>query len=163
MGHDGVSVVLKSREGKYLLQLRDNKKEIVYPGMWALFGWGVENGEAPWETAAREMEEELGLRLKEDNFTLVLVSRKPGGFRQYNFICNACIDITELKLMEGQDMKLFSRVEVIFMKHVPFKLRQISPRATGKIPSPPAPRWGTFAVRQCRQREYSWFNNARFI
>lgn len=45
---------------RYLMQLRDDLPGIEHPGVWGLFGGGVEAGEAPAEAIAREVREELG-------------------------------------------------------------------------------------------------------
>ncbi|MGV3720271.1 MAG: NUDIX domain-containing protein, partial [Actinomycetota bacterium] len=59
-----VAGVILHREGRVLLQHRDDNPEIVWPGHWAIFGGHMEPGEAPEEAALRELEEELELRLE---------------------------------------------------------------------------------------------------
>ena len=59
-------------EGKLLLILRDNKPDIKddpingihFPNTWALMGGGVEEGENFFQTAAREVQEELGIEFQ---------------------------------------------------------------------------------------------------
>ena len=46
--------------------LRDDKKNIPWPNMWELPGGGREGDESPFECAAREVYEELGIHLNED-------------------------------------------------------------------------------------------------
>ena len=48
-----------------LLHLRDDKAP-VNPNKWALFGGGNENNESPEECLIRELNEELGIKVKED-------------------------------------------------------------------------------------------------
>lgn len=43
--------------------LRDDRSDIPYPNLWELPGGGREGEETPFETAAREFREELGLIL----------------------------------------------------------------------------------------------------
>jgi ADP-ribose pyrophosphatase YjhB (NUDIX family) len=117
----GISVVLKSK-GKFLLQLRDNKKWIKNPNKWSLFGGGIKNGESSKEAAIRERKEELELDLKERD--LLLISKTK--FRKvphYNFLLKKDILISKLNLQEGQAMKLFSRKEIIWMKKVTFETK----------------------------------------
>ena len=45
--------------GRYLLQLRDNKPAIDNPGVWGLFGGSVEPGETAAAAISRELAEEL--------------------------------------------------------------------------------------------------------
>ena len=51
---------------KLLTILRDNKSNIPYPNTWELPGGGREGDESPFECAAREVYEELGIHLTED-------------------------------------------------------------------------------------------------
>ena len=47
--------------------LRDDKPSIPWPNMWELPGGGREGDETPFECVAREVFEELGIHLTEDN------------------------------------------------------------------------------------------------
>ena len=51
---------------KVLTILRDDKDDIPCPNMWELPGGGREGNESPFECAAREVYEELGIHLDED-------------------------------------------------------------------------------------------------
>ena len=51
---------------KVLTILRDDKDDIPCPNMWELPGGGREGDESPFECAAREVFEELGIHLTED-------------------------------------------------------------------------------------------------
>src|SRR4029077_12408336 len=51
--------------GRYLMQLRDNKKGILLPGHWASFGGSVDPGENAATAMHRELVEELELRARE--------------------------------------------------------------------------------------------------
>ena len=53
-------------EDRILTILRDDKPNIPYPNMWELPGGGREGDESPFECAAREVFEELGIHLTED-------------------------------------------------------------------------------------------------
>ena len=52
---------------KLLTILRDDKDNIPWPNMWELPGGGREGDESPFECVAREVFEELGIHLTEDN------------------------------------------------------------------------------------------------
>ena len=52
---------------RILTILRDDKTTIPWPNMWELPGGGREGDESPFECAAREVYEELGIHLTEDN------------------------------------------------------------------------------------------------
>ena len=51
---------------RILTILRDDKTTIPWPNMWELPGGGCEGDESPFECAAREVYEELGIHLTED-------------------------------------------------------------------------------------------------
>ena len=51
---------------KLLTILRDDKENIPWTNMWELPGGGREGDESPFECAAREVFEELGIRLTKD-------------------------------------------------------------------------------------------------
>jgi 8-oxo-dGTP diphosphatase len=51
-------------KGKYLLQLRDNKKRISFPNHWGLFGGRKDAKETDIQTIIREIKEETNLDIK---------------------------------------------------------------------------------------------------
>ena len=53
-------------DGQILTILRDDKPTIPWPNLWELPGGGREGNESPFECAAREVYEELGIHLDED-------------------------------------------------------------------------------------------------
>src|SRR3989344_7564528 len=96
-------------EGKLLLILRDDKPDIRidpvngihFPNCWALMGGGVEEGENFFQTAAREVKEELGIE-----FQLQILGVSPKG----NCYFFAEIDrelADQIILGEGQDFRFF--------------------------------------------------------
>jgi len=60
---DSVGALLTDPDGRYLMQERDVKPGIFFPGCLSLFGGGIEPDETPVEAMHRELFEELGLRL----------------------------------------------------------------------------------------------------
>jgi len=55
-------------DGRYVMQLRDDKPGIAVPGVWSLFGGSVEEGEEPRTALLREIEEELCIQLCDSHF-----------------------------------------------------------------------------------------------
>ena len=53
-------------DDRILTILRDDKPGIPWPNMWELPGGGREGDKSPFECAAREVYEELGIHLTED-------------------------------------------------------------------------------------------------
>jgi 8-oxo-dGTP pyrophosphatase MutT (NUDIX family) len=56
---DAVAAILAHEDGRYIMQLRDGKPEIFYPGHWGCFGGAVDAGETPLEALRRELREEI--------------------------------------------------------------------------------------------------------
>lgn len=54
-----VALAILYRDGKFLMQLRDDKLGIPYPGHWGLFGGHLEPGESPEAGLKREILEEI--------------------------------------------------------------------------------------------------------
>ena len=59
MGKKSVAIILKNSKNELLLQLRDEKPEIVYLGYWGFIGGGVEDGETELQAIKREIKEEI--------------------------------------------------------------------------------------------------------
>lgn len=116
-----VAGVILHRDGKVLLQHRDEKPDIVYPGAWAIFGGHLDPGEEPEAGARREIEEELGLRL---SGPLELVFDEADATRRrYFFAAPLEVPLDELTLNEGQGMGLFSAAELDALALVPLHAR----------------------------------------
>ena len=54
-----IAVAMIERQGRWLLQLRDDIEGIVHPGTWGLFGGHLDPGETPEQALRREVEEEI--------------------------------------------------------------------------------------------------------
>ena len=50
-------------DGSYILQQRDTKEEIFFPGFWGNFGGAIEPEETPADALVREIGEELGISI----------------------------------------------------------------------------------------------------
>jgi 8-oxo-dGTP pyrophosphatase MutT (NUDIX family) len=58
---DAAVALLVLGDGRYLMQLGDQKPDIFYPGHWGLFGGVLEPGEDAAAALGRELREELRL------------------------------------------------------------------------------------------------------
>jgi 8-oxo-dGTP pyrophosphatase MutT (NUDIX family) len=66
-----VNILVRDKSGKTLLQMRDSAATTA-PLTWSLWGGAVDSEDAgPYECAARELGEELGIHAQADDFTLV--------------------------------------------------------------------------------------------
>jgi 8-oxo-dGTP diphosphatase len=110
MAYAGIFII---KEGKILLQFRDNSPNITWPNSWAIFGGGIEKGETPRQAIVRELQEELDLKI--ENPELVLKNKFKGETR-YTFK-QEIKDTSTLKLKEGKEMKFFSKEEILNLKN----------------------------------------------
>ncbi|PIN91669.1 hypothetical protein COU56_04900 [Candidatus Pacearchaeota archaeon CG10_big_fil_rev_8_21_14_0_10_31_9] len=115
-------VMIENSEGKLLFQLRDNNPTISNPNKWSLFGGGIEKGEAPIETAIREIKEELGLTLNKTKLKLLFKKESPSGNR-YVFYYKLYSLPKNLKINEGEHFEFLSLFELIFRRNVVNSLR----------------------------------------
>lgn len=84
---DVAMLILMNKEGKFLLQHRAEHLE-RWPGIWGLFGGGIEEGETPEEGFMREIREELSYRV--ENPRLLLSEDFDGKYafgKKYLFTC----------------------------------------------------------------------------
>ncbi|QBQ98160.1 NUDIX domain-containing protein [Paraburkholderia pallida] len=66
-----VNILVRDESGKTLLQMRDGAASLA-PLTWSLWGGAVDaDDRGPYECAAREFREELGVDAKPDDFKLV--------------------------------------------------------------------------------------------
>jgi 8-oxo-dGTP diphosphatase len=111
-----VAMVILHREGRVLLQLRDSDPGVYAAGMWGIFGGHVEEGETPEQAAAREIEEELGLRLR---YLGLFVRRVDEGRERFIYTARLDVGLSSLSLREGQGMALVSSEQAREMPLVP--------------------------------------------
>lgn len=109
---DSVAAVIFTWDGQYLLQQREARKGVDFPGMWGLFGGSVDPGESREGAIARELLEELGLAVASPAIfaNLVFDERPRGGWhcrRTYFEIEIEDSEVSRLTLHEGQAMSLF--------------------------------------------------------
>ena len=112
----------------YLLQLRDFKSSIIYPGHWGAFGGSIETGESPKTAMNRELIEEIGYSPEKINFFRkdykVQHELKLNTFMFYS---NMNISHTKLNLTEGTDLGMFTRKEILTRNLYSQKLRKAFP------------------------------------
>jgi len=99
--------------GRYLMQLRDDKKGILLPDHWALFGGSLDPGEDAAAAMRRELVEELELEARDvtlfTEMRIVLPLDPPRLDRMSFFVVP--VDKGEIAAMvqhEGADKRLFT-------------------------------------------------------
>ena len=112
----GANVILTC-QGKLLLEKRRDSDT------WGLVGGGVKNYEEPLDAIAREIKEELGLRVPKDRFRKLAVYGEPGRIAAYcdGSVWRMVVVVFALELeeeprivlsAESRDMRFFSKEEL---------------------------------------------------
>ncbi len=116
-------------KGKYLIQKRDNKKNIFFPNFWGVFGGNVKNNENTKKAILRELKEELNLSFKEPikKLSLKISSKnfKPVRDRIF-YVCEPKIIKKKIKIYEGKDFALLSFYSLKKLNFVPWDFSAIS-------------------------------------
>ena len=106
---------------KYLLQLRDNKENIFFPGFWGLFGGRQDNNEKEKLAVKREVKEETNLnvlilsQILSVNFHMIGLKKK----RKITYFNCKIKKSPKITLNEGQKYNFFSFNELKRLKIVP--------------------------------------------
>ena len=115
-------------KGKYLLQLRDNKKNIFFPNFWGLFGGSLNKNETHKKAVEREIQEETNLIVKAArkilsvNFSMITLKRK----RQIVYYECKISKKRKIILSEGQKYKFFSLNQIKKLNIIPMDFVAIS-------------------------------------
>jgi len=112
-----VSKAIIYRSDEYLLQLRDNCRDISYPDQWSFFGGEIEHGETPWRALQRELLEELEWKSHEGHFLYEWVNPEhPCCIYFFGIPFTGNFD--HLVLHEGQDMGWFKLKEIVEQSNI---------------------------------------------
>jgi len=97
-------------ENNYLLQLRDDKRDIYFPNFWGIFGGQVEKNESNKKAIEREIREETNLIVKTSRMILSTCSKVINLKKKFNTIYYECkiLKKKNIILTEGQKYKFFS-------------------------------------------------------
>ena len=91
--------------GEFMMQERDPRPHIRNPGKVGVFGGGAEMGETPIECAMREIYEEIGLRLPQnqlDPLGTLDKTENDGSVTACHFYLATGVDPTGLTVSEGR-------------------------------------------------------------
>ncbi|NEN92374.1 MAG: NUDIX domain-containing protein [Okeania sp. SIO3H1] len=104
-----VAIAILYREGKFLLQLRDDIPGIAHPGKWAFFGGHIEPGETSEEAVKRELFEEISYVID----TVYEFGVYPDtNVIRHVFHAPLTVELKDLVLREGWDMGLLTPAEI---------------------------------------------------
>lgn len=108
------AIIFENDAGEILLYLRDNKPGLAFPHHWDLFGGHVEEGETPEQALVREVQEELGIELKEYQFFREYSCLEGDANPNIKYVYSGKINTpaSELTLYEGERLSYFGREEL---------------------------------------------------
>jgi len=125
-----VALAMLQRDGRWLIQLRDEIPTIVAPGCWGLFGGHLEPDETPEQALRRELLEEISWQPPD----LELVMVHPIHRRTAHvFRGELSVPLEQLQLLEGQDLDLVSPEELLMGSIWSTKLAVHRPLADGLL------------------------------
>lgn len=104
------AIAILYQNNRFLLQLRDDFPNILYPGHWAFFGGHVELGESPNLAMQRELAEEIGYIPPQIEYFCSYVT--DAQIVRHVFHAPLNIKLEKLQLNEGQDLALSTIEEV---------------------------------------------------
>jgi 8-oxo-dGTP pyrophosphatase MutT (NUDIX family) len=116
---NAVAAIIRTDDGRYLLQHRDALPTIFYPDHWGCFGGAMEPGESPLDALRRELYEELELEVKGEPalFGHFRFSVEPAGIAALDrFYYDVPIDaaaVGRFRLGEGAGMELVHAREAL--------------------------------------------------
>ena len=117
------AALLATPDGRYLMQLRDAKPEILLPDHWALFGGSLDPGESAAAALRRELREELRFEARQvEAFTELIIDLPfdpPRRDRMSFFhVPIEERDVAAMVLGEGADMRLFRPADLAALPKV---------------------------------------------
>lgn len=112
-----VGAILCNAQGRILLQLRDDKPDLLYPNHWTTLGGMVEDGEDPEEAMRRELIEEIELELSLMLWKVFEHSRQVGNvwvtIEQYMYVGEIHQAECDIVLNEGQALGYFGADDIV--------------------------------------------------
>lgn len=115
-------VILVDRQGRVLMQLRDDDPKIMFPGHWGLTGGAAHPDETPEQAARREVQEETGVALERfEPFRAYYFSESGAGkksattrtdYELYLFHAPCETSAEEMVCGEGRGLRFFAPAEM---------------------------------------------------
>jgi 8-oxo-dGTP diphosphatase len=120
-----VAIAILYQNNCFLMQLREDKPGIAYPGCWAFFGGHLEPGEPPAIAMERELLEEIGYA--PPNLMLFKTYTQDEQFIRHVFYAPLTVELNTLELHEGCDLGLATIEEIQIGKRYSERVGQVYP------------------------------------
>jgi len=124
-----VVVIIPYTDSKVLLQLRDIKDDIPFPGCWVFLGGSIGAGETPENAVERELFEAIGYRPGVMNKIGLDIITELKNLHSHAFCCPSVTPVEKIKLGEGLDVGLFLLEEIMTEGLYSCKMRKSFPVA----------------------------------
>lgn len=110
--NDAVNIIIKNRQGKVLLQMRDSNPANS-PLAWGLWGGGLEDDDADFMAgASREFSEELGINSSVLDFKLLVRRQNDRGEERYLVKYIHPLEWGDFTVREGAGAAYFTPEEI---------------------------------------------------
>jgi 8-oxo-dGTP diphosphatase len=103
------AIAILHRDDRFLLQLRENRRDRLYSDCWGIIGGHIEPGESPEVALRRELREEIDYSIA--SLAPFKIFSTPDIFC-YMYSGELTVDLHELTLGEGRDIALFTQQEI---------------------------------------------------
>jgi 8-oxo-dGTP pyrophosphatase MutT (NUDIX family) len=120
---EAAAALIVTPDARYLMQHRDDKPGIFFPGWWGCFGGAIEPGETPADAIRRELEEELGWRPGSiEHFASLGLDFSFAGYgvlpRHFFTVELDPGAMAGMRLAEGKDFALLPAARLLSMPHL---------------------------------------------
>jgi 8-oxo-dGTP diphosphatase len=129
---EGCQAVLVDRDGRILLQLRDDIRTIPFPGMWAIPGGMLEPPETPLACIVREVAEELGVEIALADVAHLMTRTRSYGI-EHTFTARLDVPAEDIRLTEGQRVAWFALDEAVGME-LAYEDADVLREVAGRLP-----------------------------
>jgi 8-oxo-dGTP diphosphatase len=129
---EGCQAVLVDRDGRILLQLRDDIRTIPFPGMWAIPGGMLEPPETPLACIVREVAEELGVEIALADVAHLMTRTRSYGI-EHTFTARLDVPAEDIRLTEGQRVAWFALDDAVGME-LAYEDADVLREVAGRLP-----------------------------
>ena len=122
-GADAVAAILLTPDERFVMQLRDDRPGIWYPGHWGCFGGAVDGNEVPEQALDRELAEEIELRprpakyFSRFDFDMTELGLK-AYYRIYYLVRLDAGELDTLRIHEGREIRAFDGDDLLAQQRV---------------------------------------------
>ena len=144
----GIAAVITPGDGRYLMQVRDDRPGLLYAGYICLFGGAIEEGESASEALVRELYEELRFTPARFSYlTEIIYPRVRNGTTQFVHDTHFIVPVTDeeiarMELHEGAAMELLTLGQIITRSVVTWDVCGLLYAVERQRACPPAPDGG---------------------